>query len=140
MPQGGQNAQTPAQGEDRQTSGKVGKAARLEEKTLQALCESWLRQRGYHPMRASEHEHVGADGLPVGWYAHMDHARENPDCRLPDLLITDGGMRRCLAVELKVRRQYEPGQREMIGAGAWVEAWGLDGLIVAVEGWEEGKE
>ena len=92
----------------------------IEERDLQSDCEQWLRNRGYMPMTKDSAEIESEKPMRKGWYAHLHEPRGNP--LMPDLMIYSADMRRCLMVELKVRNKYQPGQKEMIGLGAWKEA------------------
>ena len=108
------------------------------ERTLQRDCELWLQHRGYlratadNAERVFERPHMDYRG----WYAHYPQARGNP---LTADLVIYSRAGRYLAVELKVRTAYQPGQLEMIAAGAWVECRRLDDFAEMVTAWEQGE-
>ena len=107
--------------------------ANLAERELQRLCESWLSLHGYSRLTA----HTAADA-PRGWFGHLTESERNP--LMPDLLILSAGMRRCLMIELKVRGVYQPGQREHIEAGRWIECRTLEDFVVTVTEWESKQQ
>ena len=100
---------------------------------LQAGCEVILIERGYR--RCTAHNAVTViEQAPAGFFAHLVKAKGNPF--LPDLVI----MRRDrpqLLVELKVRKYYRPGQKAMIEAGWWHEAWTVEEFRQILDGWEQ---
>jgi hypothetical protein len=65
-------------------------------------------------------------------------ARRNP--LLPDLCIWTARMGRFLGVELKTREAYQPGQRAMIEAAAWVLCRSMDEAREMVTAWENHGE
>jgi hypothetical protein len=105
------------------------------EAVLQGQAEMWLRLRGYAPMHADQ-----AGAAPRGWYAHLRRPDRVPEMQIADLLILSADMRRCVQLELKARRVYQPGQREHIAAGRWVECWEFAEVVAAVEAFEAGEE
>jgi len=115
------------------------------ERELQRACESYLAQRGYARLTAADAERIAGDAMAArgqwtlcrGWFGHWPEARRNP--LAPDLLVWTRDMRRCLAVELKVRDVYQPGQREMIRIGAWLECRTFEDFAAAVVVWEIGE-
>jgi hypothetical protein len=86
------------------------------------------------PMTANSAEIEAASSMRLGWYAHLHNPRENP--LMPDLMIFDKAMRRCLMIELKVRDKYQPGQRDMIALGCWKESRTFDSVVEIVKQWE----
>jgi hypothetical protein len=113
------------------------KGLRRAEKDLQQACEGLLRQWGYRPSTAPEIEaSVKQDATPVkGWYVHLWRCEGNP--LLPDLLIFDATMRHALPIELKVVSVYQPGQREFINSGRWIECRDVPQFVEVVKGWEK---
>lgn len=112
------------------------KGVKGEEKALQATCEGWLRQKGYRPSTAAEMvASVKPDATPVkGWYIHLHNCERNP--LLPDLIVLDADMTRCICIELKVASVYQPGQAEFIKAGCWREVRTFIDFRVLIEDWE----
>jgi hypothetical protein len=111
--------------------------ARLE-KELQRQCEAWARLHGYRLLQAeyiaSESVRPGWRGEVRGWYGHWFESQRN--AFMPDLFVCDRAMRRCLMVELKVRSKYQPGQRELIDAGLWIEVRTLERFAEVLAKWE----
>ena len=102
----------------------------IDEERLQSQCERELVLIGYKRMTAmNATDHAGTCR---GWFGHLHEARGNP--LMPDLWIFAAG--RVLCIELKRRNRYQPGQREMIAAGEWLECRTLDEFRAAVEEWE----
>lgn len=100
------------------------------ERELQKLCEGQLEQWGYLRMSKGT-----AGRATVGYFYHLNDARNNH--LLPDLMIFD--LRgNCLLVELKTERtatRYQPGQREMIEQGFWVQANTFEEFCLLVMEW-----
>ena len=104
------------------------------EKHLQSVCEGLLTARGYRRMTAEEAVRSRQpEAFTAGWYSHLHKPVGNP--LHPDLLIFDPKMERCLAVELKTRNVYQPGQSEMIQSGAWVVCFSFEEFIVVLDEW-----
>ena len=114
------------------------RAAVKAEKGLQAMCENWLTLRGYERLTADNAENRANSGRPVrGWFAHQVNCRKNP--LRPDLDIYDQTQSRHIGIELKVRDEYQPGQRELIQIGVWHEARSLEKVMELVKEWENRK-
>ena len=117
----------------------VEKAEVKAERILQEQCEGWLRWRhdgvSYWHGNAKNAQRLGSPR--IGWYGHLRKPKGN-DVLMPDIWVhgVDG---RVLLVELKVRSEYQPGQREMIDRGMWVEVRTLDAFREVVIKWEKGK-
>ena len=129
-------AETPATG---QTDGKASQFEAKTERELQRTVENWLTGRGYRRLTAENLAGAGSfDIWFAGWFGHWPSAKRNPI--MPDILILDAGMSCALCIELKVGQKpaYQPGQRESIEAGRWVECRTLDAVMVAVAAWEAG--
>ena len=104
------------------------------EKALQCQCEALLTSRGYRRMTAEEAIRANKpDAVTNGWFSHLHKPIGNP--LQPDLLIFDAKMEQCLAVELKVRHVYQPGQSEMVQFGAWVVCFSFDEFLVVIGEW-----
>lgn len=109
--------------------------AKGSEDDLQRKAEQELDQMGYKRLTAMHAVlHASLTTPQVGWYAHMAHAVGNPF--LPDLVVFDLFMRRCVGIELKVRSVYQKGQREMIELGAWQEARTVERVVEIVKDFE----
>ena len=106
-----------------------------KESELQGHAQKYLRQRGYLPATATMAEMEAHSRMANGWYIHLAEPRGNP--LLPDLLVLDFTMAKCIAIELKVRNKYQPGQREFIAIGAWHEARSLDDVKAILDAWEQ---
>jgi hypothetical protein len=112
------------------------KSERKAERELQAACEGWLSIRGYRRMTDREIIKAVESEYPCrGWFGHLAQPRGNP--LMPDLWITDRTMRRVLPIELKVRSNYQPGQREFINAGLWLEVREFCEFERLVTAWEK---
>jgi len=114
------------------------KPAKLESE-LQRACEGWLSNRGYRRMTAAEACSAVAPAAETrGWFFHLYIGRPNSKTPLlADLMIFSADMTRCLPVELKVTSVYQPGQREMLSRGRWVECRGFEAFRGAVITWED---
>lgn len=110
------------------------KCENREEAEFQKICEQWLHHRGYSRLTAenAKTRRVGH----CGWFGHLVNALKNP--LLPDLLIFNDKMDRCLMLELKVRPVYQPGQKELIDAGTWNLCFTFEEVEAAVIEWEAG--
>ncbi|MBU4460360.1 MAG: hypothetical protein KJ579_07325 [Verrucomicrobia bacterium] len=105
--------------------------APMSERELQARCEAHLEECGLRRLTA---ENASKGGAVVGWFGHLGEARGNP--LMPDLFIfDDSGYRAPLLVELKARPVYQPGQRELIGRGLWVECRRFEDFALALANW-----
>ena len=112
---------------------------RKAEKHLQAQCEGLLAARGYRRMTAPEAVAcLKPDAETAGWFFHMAKPLGNPLC--PDLIIFDATMSRSLAIELKVRPVYQPGQSEMIRFGAWRLAESFFEFVALLDNWAGADE
>lgn len=96
----------------------IEKGVKRDEKRLQKACEGLCEQRGYRRLVGPRMDSVLRDTSLKGFHGHVTEARKN--AFMPDLFIYDLAGR-CLLVELKVSDKYQPGQKEMIDAGLWVE-------------------
>jgi hypothetical protein len=108
------------------------------ESTLQSQCENVLRDRGYIGPGPISHRAIltaaGARGI-VGFFVHLHQPQGNP--QLPDLLIYDYPLRRPpLLVELKVRDEFSPGQKDAITAGLWKLAYCVEEFDALLMKWE----
>lgn len=103
------------------------------EKQLQADCEGILSVRGYQRLTAHNAATIG-DRECLGWFGHLAEAKRNP--LMPDLFIFSESTHDALLVELKVRDHYQPGQREMIQRGCWLECRSVDEFRRALNEWE----
>jgi hypothetical protein len=110
------------------------------ERQLQAQCEGWLSQRGYRRMTAPEAEAAMAPGASEtrGWFAHLGKAKGNP--LMPDVMLYNADMTRCLMIELKILNVYQPGQKAMVQAGAWRLAHYFETVVKMVLEWERCNE
>jgi hypothetical protein len=106
------------------------------ERDLQRAAEQWLSLHGYIRLTPDLARAYAGSGH-IGWYGHWPRARGNP--LMPDIMVWASDMRRCLAIELKVRSEYQPGQREMIAHGAWAECRTLEQVMAAVTAWREAQ-
>ncbi len=101
----------------------------LREDELQRKCESCLESRGFKRMTAKN-----AAAYVTGWFGHLHKPEGNPF--LPDLIIFhEPNDRPALLVELKTKDQFQPGQREMIGRGAWTLCWSYAEFVNALDCW-----
>ena len=120
------------------------------EKELQRLCEAELTRRGYLRLTADNAERVdeilslrpcAIFGMS-GWFSHRpDTKRGNKGLPLkPDLEIyAYPNSKPALFIELKVANRWQPGQREMVRLGFWVECWSFDAFVGVVNNWENGQ-
>jgi hypothetical protein len=105
------------------------------EKAFQASVEAWLYDQGYFRMTAANMTTAACRAFCRGFYGHWPKARGNPFCA--DLLVWAWpNVRPPLWLELKTKRRYQPGQREAIADGAWVECWTMADVQTAVRKWE----
>lgn len=118
------------------TDTKPTKADVKMEKELQAICRQWLMQRGYIELTGANAE-IHAPVNTVGWFGHLAKPRGN--AFMPDLFIFNPPMTHCLMVELKVRKVYQPGQREMINADVWREVTTWHEFRAVLENFEWGQ-
>jgi hypothetical protein len=102
-----------------------------QERALQHEAETYLSCRGYLRLTADN-----AGKSPRGWFGHWPATKRNP--QLADLAVFDGPMRRVLFIELKAGAlpTYQPGQREHIAAGRWVECRTFDEVRAALDRFE----
>lgn len=101
------------------------------EKSLQADAERWLTGVGYVRLTAAN---CCKGGDVRGWFGHMANPKGNP--LFPDIMVWSPNMERCLCIELKVREDYQPGQRQMIDRGAWIKCTTMTEVCGAVKQWE----
>lgn len=106
------------------------------EQAMQGDVEMMLARRGYRRLTANNAASVSnAQGWSIkGWFGHWTENRRNP--LMPDIAVFSPDMRRCLMLELKSVKRYQPGQREMIEAGAWVECNTVEDAELRVMEWE----
>ena len=109
---------------------RIEKRARMAEKELQTTVEQWLHHRGYRRLTADNAAETGQ----IGWFGHLVETKKNP--LMPDLFIFNTAMDQCLMLELKVKAVYQPGQKEMISRGSWVQAFTFQEAEAAVKKWE----
>lgn len=102
-----------------------------DEGDLLDACCAHLAALGYERMTA---DNACANPSPRGWYGHLVVAKGNPF--MADLIILSPRQNRSLMVECKVRDRYQPGQRQMIEAGAWVEVRTAQAFAQAVTRFE----
>ena len=117
------------------------------EKELQGNCEKELTRRGYIRLKAENAERVDeilslrpcAIAGFKGWFSHRpDTKRGNKGLPLkPDLEIYAYPNRKpALLIELKRANRWQPGQREMVRLGFWVECWEFDSFVELLDMWE----
>ena len=107
----------------------------VSEKELQAQCERLLRLRHYRSMTAANSVTVGVLCNVAGWYIHVPQAQGNP--LFPDIMVLPyPNDRPVLMVELKVRKKFQPGQKEMIENGMWKLAWSVEEFEAILTEWE----
>ena len=113
-----------------------GKARRKSEKELEREVENWLSLHGYHRLTAenADCKDRALTGARKGWFGHWPENKRNP--LMPDVAVFNASMTACLMVELKCRPVYQPGQKSMILAGIWKQAWTLDEFMLVVQEWE----
>jgi hypothetical protein len=105
------------------------------EKELQGHCEWLLRLRHYRSMTAANSVTVGVLCNLAGWYIHVPQAQGNP--LFPDIMVLPyPNDRPVLMVELKVRKKFQPGQKEMIENGMWKLAWSVEEFEAILTEWE----
>ena len=139
-PRASGSVQTPSEPGKRQDSNParpVGKKisnryAMTSEKQFQQDAEKWLHIHGYQRLCAG----LIDIRIPTkGYFGHWFESQRN--AFMPDLLILPWPNNRpALLLELKVRNKYQPGQKEAIDAGLWIECRNLDEVIAAVAKWE----
>ena len=110
------------------------------EPQLQRDSEKWLDEAGYWRATARNVEIVTctvSTSWPIsGWFAHWTGKTATKGAPfMPDLLIWTWS-RRPLWIELKARNEYQPGQREAIEAGWWIECRSVADVEAAVRRWE----
>ena len=111
------------------------------EAQLQRDAEGWLTDAGYWRATARNVEIVTRTALraSVGWFAHWPGKTATKGAPfMPDLLIWTW-TRPPLLIELKARNEYQPGQREAIEAGWWIECRSVAQVEAAVRRWENGE-
>lgn len=116
------------------------KAPAKIEKDLQNNVEGWLANHGYRRMTAPEAACAKRDGIGKGWFFHLYIGKADSKAPLlPDLMIFNSDMTRCLPIELKVVAKFQDGQKEMIDLGAWQLSYTFAGVKEMVEEWEGEK-
>ena len=107
----------------------------ISEKELTERCISLLRLKHYRSMVAHNCLTVGVLTFLKGWYIHLNECENNP--LMPDLTILPyPNDRPVLMVELKVRKKFQPGQKEMIENGMWKLAWSVEEFSEILTRWE----
>jgi hypothetical protein len=110
------------------------------EKELQAMCEALLIRRGYYRMTADNAARMYGTILttPNGFFGHIVNPDRNPF--LPDIFVfAFPNVRPPLLVELKTKKVFQPGQREMIENGMWKLAWTVEEFSEVLTRWEMSK-
>jgi hypothetical protein len=103
-----------------------------DEAALQKQCETFLDSLGYRRLTAANAQKTWYEC--AGWYGHLNEPERNP--LMPDLWIfAQPNTRPPLLVELKVRNVYQPGQKEMIAKGMWIECRTVADFADAVLNW-----
>ncbi len=107
---------------------------RIPERELQAKCERLLEAEGFRRL-AAKHAAFPARG----WFGHLAKPIGNP--LLPDLFVFhEPNDRPALLVELKVREDYQPGQREMVSRKMWRLCRTFEEFRRALWAWETGEK
>jgi hypothetical protein len=112
----------------------------ISEKELQAQCEKLLIQRGYYRMTADNAARMYGAILttPNGLFGHIVNPDRNPF--LPDIFVfAFPNVRPPLLVELKTKKVFQPGQRELIDCGMWHIAWTISEFSEILTRWEMTK-
>lgn len=117
------------------------------ERELQKQCEDWLHHHGYWRLTAENAVYLldREDVTFRGWFGHLNKPRGNP--LMSDLFLFTptgekggqgiGELGRYLCVELKTSNRFQPGQREMIEMGCWVQANTFEEFTLRVLKWEK---
>ena len=110
----------------------------MTEPQLQSACEQVLGRMGYWRLTEKNILKPGAADVK-GWYFHLHDARRE-SC-LPDLVIFEARMTRCLCVELKATEKsaIRKAQKAMIGRKCWRLAFDLEEFAARLNEWEGGK-
>ena len=124
------------------TPKKPSKALYRAEKEFQDYSENWLYQRGYVRLTGANVVEK-LEETTRGWFFHLKatskaEAQRHP--LLPDLVIFDEFMLHCLMLELKIRSEYQPGQKELIDSCRWIECREFSDVETAVLEWEKDVE
>jgi hypothetical protein len=107
----------------------------ISEKELQAQCEVVLFAHGYIRLTAHNAEHTPTMFMLRGWWSHLNECEGNG--LHPDLTIFPyPNDRPALMVELKVRKKFQSGQREMVDCGMWKLAWSVEEFEAILTEWE----
>lgn len=105
---------------------------------LQRAAESLLELMQYRRLSADCVERNWGPEMR-GFFGHLSNPERNP--LMPDLFIFDRSLcRPPLLIELKVRDEYQPGQRVLIECGFWQEARSVDAVRALVLAWERGDD
>lgn len=116
----------------------AGKSEKPAEKELQQQCEKWLHHRPNWARLTAENAAIAYHRNYMGvrhWWGHLNKPAGNPI--MPDLFVFDAdGKKPPLFIELKASNRYQPGQREMILAGFWLECRTFEEVRAVVEEWE----
>jgi len=103
------------------------------EKVLQVAVEAMLGRRGY--LRMTPDNYAACGEQVRGFFGHWPRCKGNPT--ISDLLIVDvKRVRPPLMLELKVRDEWQPGQKEAVALGLWVVAWSVKEAEGILDGWE----
>jgi hypothetical protein len=110
----------------------------ISEKELTERCISLLRLKHYRSMVAHNCLTVGVLTFLKGWYIRLNECENNP--LMPDLTILPyPNDRPVLMVELKTRKKFQPGQKEMIENGMWKLAWTISEFDAILTRWDATK-
>ena len=115
----------------------------ISEKELQAACEKLLVERGYYRMTADNATRMYGTILttPNGLFGHIaDEKAVKRAPFMPDIFVfAFPNVRPPLLVELKTKKVFQPGQREMIDCGMWKLAWSVEEFSEILTRWEATK-
>ena len=119
----------------------IEKGCKRDEKKLQEDCEGLCEQRGYRRLVGANIAKHLSDKAVKGFFGHIPDLKRTAkgNIFLPDLPVFDF-FGRCLLVELKVWNQYQPGQKEMIDAGLWVECRTVERFGDVLSEWETNQK
>jgi len=105
-----------------------------DEATLQAECDRVLVRAGYHRLTENNLASFAMAEI-AGWFLHVRDSRG--ECCLPDLVVFDANMTRCLCVELKAnaKANIRRGQKAAIQRRMWKLAFTVDEFAGFLADW-----
>jgi hypothetical protein len=110
----------------------------MSEDELQAECNKILRSRGYVYCIAKNVVTPPVMLTMRGWYLHLNECENNP--LMPDITVLPyPNDRPALMVELKTKKKFQPGQKELVNCGMWKLAWSVEEFEAILTEWEETK-